>query len=199
MRRLTCSRDYVHCTLPRSDGLWTAMLVASQAFRFKATSSIEARNLAWHHFAAVEFLHNVTATPGFFARTAVRCDEPHQNGDGGICPPGSPHSCGWVNSSECFDGVDSHGGDCCWSWKRDTSSDEVTGHFFMLFIAHELLAVTPAERARVAKLLCDSAAYLVDGGLQFIDPITKQRTSWGYWDPASLNGVPGKMNERGEK
>ena len=31
-----------------------------------------------------------------------------------------------------------------------------------------------------------------------MDPISGKGTSWGYWDPEQLNGVPGKPNERGE-
>ena len=87
---------------------------------------------------------------------------------------------------------------CCWQWKRDTSSDEVAGHVFTLLVVHELLARSDAERARAARLLCASVAYIQDGGYKFIDPVSKKGTSWGYWDPAQLNGVPGKPNERGE-
>eukprot|EP00040_Diaphanoeca_grandis_P035874 m.226675 g.226675 ORF g.226675 m.226675 type:complete len:542 (-) comp33500_c1_seq1:160-1785(-) len=182
-----------------NDGLWTGMLVAAQAFRYAVTKSEEARTLAWHHFAAIEFLHNVTNTQGFIARSAVRCGDAHGGGDSGICPSGSPNSCGWVNSSVCYDGVDTDTSKpCCWQWKRDTSSDEVTGHFFTLLVAHEMLAITDAERGRVSRLLCDTATYLLDGKLVFVDPISKKGTSWGYWDPAQLNGVPGKPNERGE-
>ena len=198
-----------------NDGLWTAMFVAAQIFRLGATGAIEARALAWKHLGAVEFLHNVTGTAGFIARTAVRCGEPHQGGDGGICPGGAPNTCGWVNSSACFAGVDlsaaaaaaaadadadadAGGGECCWTWKRDTSSDEVTAHFFVLALAHERLARTDAERARVARLVCSTAGYIVDGGYVFVDPVSGKGTSWAYWDPAQLNGVPGKPNERGQ-
>ena len=41
-------------------------------------------------------------------------------------------------------------------------------------MVHELLARTAAEKHRAARLLCNSAAYLVDGGFQCIDPITKE-------------------------
>ena len=193
-----------------NDGLWTAMFVAAQIFRFGATGAAQARALAWKHLGAVEFLHNVTNTTGFIARTAVRCGEPHQGGDGGICPGGAPNTCGWVNSSACYTGVDdaaatdadadadAGGGECCWTWKRDTSSDEVTAHFFVLALAHERLARTDAERARVARLVCSTAAYIVDGGYVFVDPVSGNGTSWAYWDPAQLNGVPGKPNERGQ-
>ena len=118
--------------------------------------------------------------------------EVHGSGDGGICPGAKKNtSCGWVNSTVCY--LDH----CCWVWKRDTSSDEVTGHIFALLVAHQLLAQTDSERARVAHLLCDTVNYIVDGGFDFIDPISKQRTSWGYWSPSTLNGVPGKPDERG--
>lgn len=182
-----------------NDGLWTGMYVASQVFRYATTKEKEAKSEAWKYFSGVEFLHNVTGTKGFIARSAVRCGDTHGGGDSGICPHGSPNSCGWVNSTECFDGIDDDSKDsCCWVWKRDTSSDEVTGHFFTLYAAYEHLAETRLEKRRVANLLCDTAGYLLDGGLKFIDPISKKGTSWGYWDPASLNGVPGKPNERGE-
>ena len=186
-----------------NDGLWTGMFVAAMAFRFAATKSLEAHTLAWRHFSAVEFLHNVTATagvdPGFIARSAVRCDEPHGGGDSGICPKGSPSQCGWVNSSVCYAGVDPPGAtSCCWKWKRDTSSDEVVGHVFTLLVVYELLARTDTERTRVARPLCQTMAYLQDNGYIFVDPISGKGTSWGYWDPGQLNGVPGKPDERGE-
>ncbi len=192
-----------------NDGLWTGMLVSGLIYQYALTGSAEARDLAWRHYAAVEFLHNVTGTRGFIARTAVKCGEAHGGGDSGICPTGSPNTCGWVNSSACYAGVDDVGGGdasqttgdgCCWTWKRDTSSDEVTGHFFTLLQAWEFLARNDAEKARVARSLCDTADYLLKGGLRFIDPVSGRGTSWGYWDPEQLNAVgpSGKPNERGE-
>ena len=181
-----------------NDGLWTGMLVSGLIYQYAVTKSKIARDLAWKHYAAVEFLHNVTNTHGFIARTAVMCNESHGGGDSGICPKGSPITCGWVNSAECYDGVDVDKSNCCWTWKRDTSSDEVTGHFFTMLQAWMFLAENQSEKDRVAEKLCNTAEYLLDGNLRFIDPISKKGTSWGYWDPEQLNGVPGKPNERGE-
>ena len=121
-----------------NDGLWTAMFVIAMAAKAQvlegtnATAAADARALAWDHFAALEFLHNVTGEGnGFIARTAVKCGEPHQGGDGTICNATAPNSCGWVNSSICYHGVDADAdissGQCCWTYKRDTSSDEVMG------------------------------------------------------------------------
>lgn len=86
---------------------------------------------------------------------------------------------------------------CCWQWKRDTSSDEVDGHIASFAVAHSLLAETADEQARLARTLCATVQYIVDGGFVYIDPITGNRTTWGYWDPGNLNGVPGKPGERG--
>jgi hypothetical protein len=186
-----------------NDGLWTGMLVASQVYRWAATGEEEARQLAWHHFAGLEFLHNVThkappklgnnaginnagtqeaAAPplGFIARAAVRCGEVHQAGDHqASCPEGSSIQCGWVNSSACFAGVDTSA-ECCWTYKRDTSTDEVTGHFFTLALVHDYLAANDAERRRAALPICRTAKYIVDGGFVFIDPATGRLCMHAY-------------------
>lgn len=180
-----------------NDGLWTGMLVAALSFQYALTRDESVHVAAWRHFSALEFLHNVTLSDGFVARTAVRCDEPHQGGDGTICPSGSPDTCGWVNSSQCYDGVDTVDQDCCWTWKRDTSSDEVDGHVFALSVAHDHLATTRSERFRIAAPLCRMIAHIVDAGFLLIDPVTGQHTTWGYWDPATLNKVPNPKGDRG--
>ena len=41
-------------------------------------------------------------------------------------------------------------------------------------------------------------SYILLGKLKLIDPVSGKGTSWGYWDPIQLNGIPGKPNERGE-
>ena len=116
--------------------------------------------LTWQ-VRAMEFLHNVTGTPGVSARSAVRCGDPRGGGDAGPCrePGADQRTCGWVNSSACYAGVDDGSssaadGSCCWTWKRDTSSDEVDGHVASFAVAHALLAETPAEKARLAGTLC---------------------------------------------
>ena len=75
-----------------NDGLWTGMLVSGLIYQYALTTSEEARTLAWRHYAALEFLHNVTETKGFIARSAVKCNEPH-----GHCEPRDPN----VGRGEC--------------------------------------------------------------------------------------------------
>jgi hypothetical protein len=40
-------------------------------------------------------------------------------------------------------------------------------------------------------------AYIVDAGFVLIDPVTGHHTTWGYWDPATLNHVPNPKGDRG--
>ena len=58
-----------------------------------------------------------------------------------------------------------------------------TGHIASLALAHSLLAETDAERARIAATVCATVDYVVKGGLVYVDPVTGNRTTWGYWDP----------------
>ena len=82
-----------------------------------------------------------------------------------------------ANSSECYEGVDTDPEACCWTFKSDTSTDEVRnalllvalgfsltlealpsqtdGHFFSLQLAYDRLAATEHEKLRVARLLCN--------------------------------------------
>ena len=89
-----------------NDGLWTGMLLMAQSYRFAVTRDATARAEAWrsvrHHkptthpqpqrskgarvqVRALEFLHNVTGTPGFSARSAVKCGDSHGGGDSTPC------------------------------------------------------------------------------------------------------------------
>jgi hypothetical protein len=104
-----------------NDGLWTAMYTASQAFRFGVTGEAAARKETMYRFGALHFLFDAPAAPGtpwanrtlFPARSAVK--------DGaGPPPPPSPGGRHW-NRSLSYPG---------WSWKADTSSDEITGHMY---------------------------------------------------------------------
>lgn len=80
------------------------------------------------------------------------------------------------------------------------------GHFYGLHLAYDILANNEYEKLRAARLLCNAAAYIVDHEFVYMDPLTGNRTSWGYWSPPILNGVGvgpsngvgnhGKPNER---
>eukprot|EP01052_Picozoa_sp_SAG31_P033197 SAG31_NODE_3721_length_3950_cov_2.867048_2_plen_127_part_00 len=92
-----------------------------------------------------------------------------------------PTMLGLLHVQACYDGIDNVTENCCWQWKRDTSSDEVDGHVAAFAVAHSLLAETAGEKARLARTLCATVQYIVDGGLVYIDPVTGNRTTWCVW------------------
>ena len=96
-----------------NDGLWTALYVAAQSFRFAVTRDPAAREQATRSMAALLRLESITGLPGFPARAISHPDEPgHEARSKGEWRP-SPVEPGWL-------------------WKGDTSSDEIDGHFFAL-------------------------------------------------------------------
>lgn len=111
-----------------SAGLWTAVYLMSQSYRYAGTKEPEALQNAWTSFTAMEFLNTVTGIPGLMGRTFAH----HENSSKPL--PGST----W-HLSTAFPG---------WSWMGDTSSDEVAGHLavrrtdgYQLLHAHLLLSV----------------------------------------------------------
>jgi hypothetical protein len=101
-------QDGVKQQAGESSGLWTAIYLMSQSYRYAATRSAEAKQKAWRSFAAMEFLNTVTGIPGLMARTVAH----HKNASAPLPGP-------WWHVSKAYPG---------WAWMGDTSSDEVAGH-----------------------------------------------------------------------
>src|SRR6185503_19546745 len=85
-----------------NDGLWTAMYVAAESFRFKVTGDAGARENARRGMQAIVRLEQITGRPGFPARSFIKVGEDVQPEDGE-----------WHDTP-----------DKLWRWKGDTSSDE---------------------------------------------------------------------------
>jgi hypothetical protein len=148
-----------------NDGLWTAIYGAAQCYRYAVTKSPEALARATRAIEAVLYLEQITGIPGFPARSYIRPGEP-QPADGF-----------W------------HGEDP--RWKGDTSSDEIVGHFYLFWAAHELLPDGPL-RQRVRETAARIMDHIVRNGWYLID-VTGKPTRWGRWSPeyfASKTGYP---------
>ena len=74
-----------------------------------------------------------------------------------------------------------------WIWKTDTSSDEIVGHLFGLSVAVYLSPLS-AERSLASRLLTDLVKGIVANGYTLRDPTTSEPTTWGHWDPPTVNG-----------
>jgi hypothetical protein len=95
-----------------NDGLWTAMYVAAECFRFKVTGAADARVNAKRGMDAILRLEAITGIPGFPARSFIKAGAPNQDVQ--------PADGEWHDTP-----------DRLWRWKGDTSSDEIVGHYFV--------------------------------------------------------------------
>lgn len=184
-----------------NDGLWTAMYGAAQCFAWAATRGPASKARARRAFEALRFLSTVTqggshpAPPGFPARAVLPTSGPD---------PNARH--GPARDRDKRDRVDRRwkvmdprwptSADGRWFWKCDTSSDELDGHFFFYAQYHDLVCETDAERAEVAAVVGAILGHLEAHGWRLVD-WDGRPTRWADFSPASLNGDPDWVVERG--
>ena len=157
-----------------NDGLWTGCYVAAESFRYAATGSKEALEKARRGMKAMLLLTRVTGIPGFTAR-AVRYKGEEGYGDGNKEWHPSP-----VRSCE---------------WKGETSSDEMTGHFFGFSIYYDLCA-DEKEKKEIRRALCAITDHIIENNYRLVD-VDGKPTTWACWDPEALNHDERWFAERG--
>ena len=145
-----------------NDGLWTAMYVAAECFRYKVTGEADARNNARRGMQAVLRLEAITGIPGFPARSFIKVDEDVQ-----------PREGEWHDTP-----------DKAWRWKGDTSSDEIVGNYFVYPIYYDL-AADESEKAQLGAAMDRITNHILDNDYQLID-VDGKRTRWGWWGPAAI-------------
>jgi hypothetical protein len=150
-----------------NDGLWTAIYVASQAFRYKVTKESQALNAARKSCEAMLRLEAITGRSGFPARSFRSKSEPrHQDGI-------------WHFTS-----------DQEWEWKADTSSDEIVGHFFAFSVLYDLAADENLKQ-RLRGVVSRMADHLIDHGYNLTD-LHNGPTRWGRYDEAYFETDDGR-------
>jgi hypothetical protein len=155
-----------------NDGLWTAIYVAAECFRYKVTGQPDARANARAGMRAIARLEAITGIPGFPARSFIKVGEDVQPPDGA-----------WR---------DTPGG--VWRWKGDTSSDEIAGHYFVYALYYDLAAdedEKPALRAAIERI----TTHILDNNYQLID-VDGRRTRWGWWGPDAIWDDPDETGLR---
>ena len=145
-----------------NDGLWTAMYVAAECFRYKVTGQSDARDNARRGMQAILRLESITGISGFPARSFIKVGDDEQPKDG-----------------EWHDAADKG-----WRWKGDTSSDEIVGHYFVYGIYYDLVA-DASEKAQLRAALDRITTHILDHNYQLID-LDGQRTRWGWWGPDDI-------------
>lgn len=178
-----------------NDGEYTGIYLAMESMRYAVTKSEDARKKAGKAFAFLKYLQEVTETDGFFARTVVPADWTQMHDENRTYtekqlaevmvrdPRYKPVETRWNLSK-----------DGKWLWKRDTSSDEMCGHFMGYFYYYEF-AADETERAEIARHVQKIMDYLIQHNYNFID-IDGTHTRWAVWSPEKLNGDPDWAPER---
>ena len=157
-----------------NDGLWTAYHVTAMALCYGATKEAAAKASAREGMHALYMLENVSGTPGLVARSVLPVEIGKTKGrQWRPAPDGKLY------------------------WKSDTSSDEIDGHYMAFYAYYEHIAKDdPAEKELCIRQVRAVTDYIVDHNYQLID-WTGKRTTWGFWNPESLNDDPEHYLESG--
>ncbi len=173
-----------------NDGLWTALYVAAQSFRYAATQEPAAREQAKRSMHAMLDLVRYSGIPGYPARAVVTRGELARGEADGydanetVRVPGETEKI-WYPSP-----VDPEV--LC---KGDTSSDELDGHYFAWLTYYEL-AADEADRKAVRETVAAVTDHLLKHDLTLVGH-TGRKTRWGVYSPKYINDDPVWWMERG--
>lgn len=155
-----------------NDGLWSAMYLASEAFRYAVSGRDDARENLMDGLDALERLVTLSGIPGFQARSF----ELHGYKKADLEA--------WRERPE--SGFD---------WKGTTSSDELVGTLFFYSVVKDTLGKDQPElRERIAKLVGSIVGHIVDHDYYYVD-IDGKPTRWGFWNPRNIN-TPAALHDR---
>lgn len=164
--------------LPNSDndGLFTGVYCVSQCFRYAVTGDEKAKANAKKAVEAMIKLTEITGRPGFTAR-ATRHSHEENFGTG--------------NREEwhiCEDNPEME-------WLGETSSDEMTGHYFAYGVYYDLVA-DKNEKKKIAKVVKTITDHILDNNFHLTD-VDGVPTTWANWEPDLLNNDDRWFYERG--
>jgi hypothetical protein len=157
-----------------NDGLWTAIYLGAKCFEYAATKNPEARRMAKVHFDFLHRLETIDGIPGFIARSL----RPSKYA------PGGHEEYHYGGEGEWHESTVEPG----WQWKADTSSDELSGHFFAWGVYHDYVAKGDAvEEKRVEELVRRVTNHIIDHDFTLTD-VDGHPTRWAIYSPRLLHG-----------
>ncbi len=153
-----------------NDGGFTTHYLTAMLYKHAVTGDARAWEEAVNTLKAMVWLEEITPIPGFPARSiwSVHGDAGTKSDSGSGGRPAR-----WVRSA-CGN----------FEWKGDTSSDEVTGHFYAMAIFYQLAPDGP-EKERAKEHVNRLARHIIDNGWKLRD-VDDELTRWGRWDPEYL-------------
>ncbi len=149
-----------------NDGLWTHLYVGALSYAYAVTKDEKYLDCARRSMKAAAYLTKVSGIKGFTAR-AVRFLAEGEDEEVWAKPEWHP----------------SPDGTCI--WRGETSSDEMTGHFFGFSLYYDLCA-NDEEKEYIREILCDIVDHILDNNYRLCD-IDGLPTTWAIWDPNQLN------------
>jgi hypothetical protein len=195
-----------------NDGLWSALYLTSQAFRYGTTKSPEALAIIRTLLEGEVTRMKVTGVPGLFTRqfippnvAGIACPDPVANKalyttdvekddnrwvqvrDDGCVWSVNRVTLEWEGSTHC--GLDAYKG---WCWLDNVSQDEYAGHTLALGALYKLVDV-PDVQAIVKDLMTQVADHLVKNDLYFVDWDGRQ-TEHGKLHAYSFADTPGFLS-----
>jgi hypothetical protein len=154
-----------------NDGLWTAMYLAGETFRYAVTKSDDALQNVRESLDALERLYTINPLKsGFPSRSFERA--------------------GYNSTSKPWRPTD----DPEWDWKSTTSSDEAIGHIFAFGAIAELVP-EPELKNKAIMLIDTLMSHIVKNDFYMIDWNGKP-TQWGKWNPDYVNARPKMVGDR---
>ncbi len=149
-----------------NDGLWTQSYVGALSYAYAVTKDEKILEAARRSMKAAAYLTKVSGIKGFTAR-AVRFKEDYEDTEF------------WAKN----EWHDSPDGTCL--WRGETSSDEMTGHFFGFSLYYDLCA-NEEEKEYIKEIICDIVDHILANNYRLCD-IDGLPTTWAIWDPEQLN------------
>ncbi|MBQ3518464.1 MAG: hypothetical protein IJA31_03995 [Clostridia bacterium] len=164
--------------LPNSDndGLFTGLYCASQCFRYAVTGDEQAKINAKRAVEAMIKLTQVTGKKGFTARATRYAHE---------------ENFGTENREEWH--ICENNPDC--EWLGETSSDEMTGHYFAYGIYFDLIA-DEEEKKKIADVVRTITEHILENNFHLCD-VDGVPTTWANWEPDLLNNDDRWYYEKG--
>jgi Two component regulator propeller len=157
-----------------NDGLWTSMYLGAKCFEYAVTKDPKAKEIARQHFDFLHRLETIDSIPGFISRSL----RPSKY------EPGGHEEYHYGGGGEWHESKAEPG----WQWKADTSSDELSGHFFAWGAYYDYVAKgDPAEEKRVEELVRRVTNHLIDNDFTLTD-VDGHPTRWAIYSPRLLHG-----------
>ncbi len=156
-----------------NDGLWTAMYLGGEIFRYAVTKDKDALQNCRESLDAMERLYTINPVPGFPARSFERA--------------------GYINNLHDSDRWQ-HSPQPGWDWKSTTSSDEIIGHIFAFGAMAELVDDNDLQRRSVT-LIDTVMSHILSHNMYLID-FDGKPTMWGKWHPDYVNAFPTNVGDR---